>query len=90
MQKGACCHWQDERRRGKGERTLCVAAADSNAINRVFGCKENTLCELVSYVFETQFSTAAAQLAGVTDVMLPKPLCNFSWRNRVGRCGSCI
>lgn len=43
------------------------AEADISAINRAFGCKENILCELVTYVHEMQFSTAAAQLAGVTD-----------------------
>lgn len=43
------------------------AEVDINAINRAFGCKENILCELVTYVLETQFSTAAAQLAGITD-----------------------
>lgn len=43
--------------------------ADINvsAINRAFGCKENILCELVTYVLEEQFRTAARRLQGVTD-----------------------
>lgn len=43
--------------------------ADINvsAINRAFGCKENILCELVTYVLEEQFRTAAAKLQGITD-----------------------
>lgn len=43
------------------------AGVDVSAMNRAFGSKENILCELVSYVLEEQFSTAARQLQGITD-----------------------
>lgn len=43
------------------------ADTDLNAINRLFGCKENILCELVTYVLEEQFRTAEKKLQGVTD-----------------------
>lgn len=43
------------------------ADTDLNAINRLFGCKENILCELVTYVLEEQFRTAENKLQGVTD-----------------------
>lgn len=36
-------------------------------IANIFGCKENILCELVTYVLEEQFRTAAKKLEGVTD-----------------------
>lgn len=43
------------------------AGTDLNAVNRAFGCKENILCELVAYVLEEQFRTAAKKLEGVTE-----------------------
>lgn len=43
------------------------AGVDVSAMNRAFGCKENILCELVTFVMEEQFSTAARQLEGITD-----------------------
>lgn len=43
------------------------ANTDLNVINRLFGCKENILCELVTYVLEEQFRTASEKLKGVTD-----------------------
>lgn len=38
----------------------------SDVVN-IFGCKENILCELVTYVLEEQFRMAAKKLEGVTD-----------------------
>lgn len=43
------------------------AGVDVSAMNRAFGCKENILCELVTFVLEEQFSTAARQLESITD-----------------------
>lgn len=43
------------------------AETDLNSITRTFGCKENILCELVTYVLEEQFRTAAKKLEGITD-----------------------
>lgn len=40
---------------------------DLNAINRAFGCKENLLCMLVTYVLEEQFRMTESQLTSVTD-----------------------
>ena len=43
------------------------AGVDVSGINRAFGCKENILCELVTYVLNGQFETMEALLQGVTD-----------------------
>jgi len=43
------------------------AGVDVSSMNRAFGCKENILCELVTYVLNGQFETMAALLKGVTD-----------------------
>lgn len=43
------------------------AEIDLNSITRTFGCKENILCALVTYVLEEQFRTAAKKLEGITD-----------------------
>lgn len=43
------------------------AETDLNSVTRLFGCKENILCELVTYVLEEQFRTAARKLQGITD-----------------------
>lgn len=43
------------------------AETDLSSVTRIFGCKENILCELVTYVLEEQFSTAAKKLQGITD-----------------------
>lgn len=57
--------------KGYTNTTLRVLAAqagvDVSAINRAFGCKENILCELVKYVLEEQFRTAAANISTATD-----------------------
>lgn len=57
--------------KGYTQTTLRVLAAqadvDVSAINRAFGCKENILCELVKYVLEEQFRTAAASISMATD-----------------------
>lgn len=43
------------------------AGINVSAMNRAFGSKENILCELVAYVLEGQFETAAKMLKGVTE-----------------------
>ena len=43
------------------------AGIDVSSMNRAFGCKENILCELVSYVLNGQFETISVILKGVTD-----------------------
>ena len=43
------------------------AGVDVSSINRAFGCKENILCELVSYVLQAQFDTMTALLKDMTD-----------------------
>lgn len=43
------------------------AGVDVSSMNRAFGCKENILCELVTYVLNGQFETTAKFLNGVTD-----------------------
>jgi len=43
------------------------AGVDVSSMNRAFGCKENILCELVSYVLSGQFETMTEILRGVTD-----------------------
>lgn len=58
-----------ERRFTETSLRLLAQEADTtlNTITRTFGCKENILCKLVSYVLEAQFTTAAEKLKGVTD-----------------------
>lgn len=43
------------------------AGVSVSSMNRSFGNKENLLCELVAYVLEGQFETAATLLCGITD-----------------------
>ncbi len=48
---------------------MIAQAANTNtgSLNWEFKAKEDILCELVSYVFDKQFSTSAEHLSGVTD-----------------------
>lgn len=43
------------------------ADVDVSSMNRAFGCKENILCELVTYVLNGQFETMTEILKDVTD-----------------------
>ena len=43
------------------------SGVDVSSMNRAFGCKENILCELVTYVLLGQFDAMTALLKGVTD-----------------------
>ena len=44
-----------------------VAGVNVNTMVHDFGCKENLLCELVTYVLAGQFTAAQELLAGITD-----------------------
>ena len=69
------------------------AGVDVSGINRAFGCKENILCELVTYVLNGQFETMKALLQGVTTIRCcstrQKPRCSFIWRNPGNKSETC-